>query len=96
MPMRTLPILLLLAGTTAAQTPAEQATRSLNQDLATDRARDAARDARNDPRPEIPGVQQFEPERRTIRPDVGRPEQSEEPAVGGQRGTTSMGPNPQR
>ncbi len=94
---RYLPVLLLVAGAAAAQTPAEQATRSLNQDLAKDRARDAARDARNDPRPEIPGVQQFEPERQTLRPDVGRPEQSEAPAaVGGQRGTTSMGPNPQR
>ena len=95
--LRTLSLLLLVTGMAIAQTPAERASRSLNEDVAEDRARDAARDARNEPRPEIPGVQQFEPDRRTLRPDVGRPEQSEAPAaVGGQRGTTSMGPNPQR
>lgn len=89
--------LLLFAGPALAQTPAERASRDLNADVAADRTRDAARDARGDPRPEVPGVQQFEGERRTIRPDVGRPEQSETPAATGTvRGSTSMGPNPQR
>lgn len=86
---------LLLAGPAFGQTPAERASRDLNEDVSTDRARDAARDARGDPRPEIPSVQQFEPDRRTLRPDVGRPEQSGTPA-GTPRGATSLGPNPQR
>ncbi len=81
----------------AAQTPAERASRGLNQDVRTDRFRDAARDARGDATPIRPEVQQFEPQRRTLQPDVGRPEQngrvSTEGLVGG---IPSMGPNPQR
>ena len=81
----------------AAQTPAERASRGLNQDVRADRFRDAARDARGDDRPIRPEVQQFEPQRRTLQPDVGRPEQtgrlSTEGLVGG---VPSMGPNPQR
>ena len=81
----------------AAQTPAERASRGLNQDMRADRFRDAARDARGDDRPIRPEVQQFEPQRRTLQPDVGRPEQngriSTEGLVGG---LPSMGPNPQR
>jgi hypothetical protein len=80
-----------------AQSPAERASRGLNQDVRTDRFRDAARDARGDQRPIRPEVQQFEPQRRTLQPDVGRPEQtgrlSTEGSVGG---LPSMGPNPQR
>jgi hypothetical protein len=80
-----------------AQTPAERASRGLNQDVRADRFRDAARDARGDDRPIRPEVQQFEPQRRTLQPDVGRPEQngrvSTEGLVGG---IPSMGPNPQR
>ncbi len=80
-----------------AQTPAERASGSLNRDVRADRFRDAARDARGDDRPIRPEVQQFEPQRRTLQPDVGRPEQngrlSTEGLVGGLPG---MGPNPQR
>ncbi len=79
------------------QTPAERASGSLNRDMRADRFRDAARDARGDDRPIRPEVQQFEPQRRTLQPDVGRPEQngrlSTEGLVGGLPG---MGPNPQR
>lgn len=95
--LRPVLVLLLLAVPATAQTPAERASRALNREVATDRARDAAQDARETPRPEIPGVQQFEGERRTIRPDVGRPEESGSPTGDGmQRGSSSMGPNPQR
>jgi hypothetical protein len=80
-----------------APTPAERASGSLNRDVRADRFRDAARDARGDDRPIRPEVQQFEPQRRTLQPDVGRPEQagrlSTEGLVGG---LPSMGPNPQR
>ena len=79
------------------QSPAERASRGLNRDTRADRFRDAARDARGDDRPIRPEVQQFEPQRRTLQPDVGRPEQngrlSTEGLVGGLPG---MGPNPQR
>lgn len=81
-----------------AQSPAERASRSLNQDVRADRFRDAARDARGDARPTRPEVQQFEPQRRTLQPDVGRPEQNGR--ISGTEGTAgglpSMGPNPQR
>jgi hypothetical protein len=81
----------------AAQTPAERASRSLNSDVRADRFRDAARDARGDDRPVRPEVQQFEPQRRTLQPDVGRPEQNGRISTEGLAGgLPSMGPNPQR
>lgn len=81
----------------AAQTPAERASRSLNQDTRADRFRDAARDARGDDRPIRPEVQQFEPQRQTLQPDVGRPEQNGRISTEGMRGgLPSMGQNPQR
>ena len=80
-----------------AQSPAERASRGLNQDVRTDRFRDAARDARGDARPIRPEVQQFEPQRRTLQPDVGRPEQAGRLSTEGMAGgLPSMGPNPQR
>ena len=80
-----------------AQSPAERASRSLNQDTRADRFRDAARDARGEGRPIRPEVQQFEPQRRTLQPDVGRPEQEGRTSTGNLRGgIPSMGPNPQR
>lgn len=79
--LTTLP--LLLAGPALAQTPAERASRDLNRDLARDRARDAAEDARAadtaraSPAPQITRpAQQLDEDRATIRPDVGRPEES--------------------
>lgn len=82
----------------AAQTPAERASRNLNQDTRADRFRDAARDARGDARPSAtPGVQQFDTQRRTLQPDVGRPEEDGRTPTGSASGTLpSMGPNPQR
>lgn len=79
-----------------AQTPAEEASRRLERAVQSDRLRDQARDARGDPRPTPPAVQQFEPQRRTLRPDVGRPEQEPGAAFDGTRSATGMGPNPQR
>ncbi|MBV1800211.1 hypothetical protein [Siccirubricoccus sp. G192] len=86
----------LLAGTAAAQTPAAEASRRLEQGVDADRLRDAARDARGDPRPAPPEVRQFEPQRRTLQPDVGRPEEGAGSAADGTRGATGMGQNPQR
>lgn len=81
----------------AAQSPAERASRSLNRDVRADRFRDAARDARGDDRPIRPEVQQFEPQRRTLQPDVGRPEQNGRVSTEGLAGgLPSMGNNPQR
>jgi hypothetical protein len=94
--LRAIPILLLAAGTALAQTPAEEASRRLEQGVETDRMRDAAREARGDPRPTPPEVRQFEPQRRTLQPDVGRPEQTPGSAADGTRGLPGMGQNPQR
>ena len=86
-----------VVGVAAAETPAERASRALDQQVEADRFRDAARDARGDPRPPRPEVQQFEPQRRTLQPDVGRPEQSGRLSTEGLAGgIPSMGPNPQR
>ena len=73
--LRGLGLLVLFSGLAAAQTPAERASRSLERDMRSDRFRDAAQDARGDDRPTRPEVQQFEPQRRSLQPDVGRPEQ---------------------
>jgi hypothetical protein len=73
--LRALGILVLFTGLAAAQTPAERASRSLDRDIRSDRFRDAARDARGDDRPTRPEVQQFDSQRRSLQPDVGRPEE---------------------
>ena len=102
--LRALGMSILFTGLAAAQTPAERAprgaeraSRSLNRDVRADRFNDAARDARGDDRPIRAEVQQFEPQRRTLQPDVGRPEQEGRSSTGNLRGgLPSMGPNPQR
>jgi hypothetical protein len=97
-PLSTLLLAAVVAVPALAQSPAEQASRRLEQGVEADRLRDAARDARGEPRPTRPEVLQFEPERRTLQPDVGRPEETG--AAGGvtdgTRSATGMGPNPQR
>lgn len=97
--MRAAPAALLLLATlapAAAQTPAERASRSLEQEVARDRLRDSARDAHGDPRPAQPGVEMFEPQRRSFEPDVGRPEATGSSRPSGTRGTSRMGQNPLR
>ncbi|HYZ33229.1 MAG TPA: hypothetical protein VE684_13225 [Crenalkalicoccus sp.] len=78
-----------------AETPAERASRTLNRDTAADRFDDRARDAHGDPRPPIPGVQQFDEQRRSYQPDVGRSEAGNATGPAGGR-PPSGGPNPQR
>ena len=81
----------------ARQTPAERASRTLNRDMRADRFYDAARDARGDGTPVREEIQQFLPQRRTLQPDVGRPEQDGRLSTEGIRGgLPSMGSNPQR
>jgi hypothetical protein len=81
-----------------AQSPAERASRGLERDMRGDRFRDAAQDARGRDTPTRPEIQQFEPQRQTLRPDVGRPEQDGRLSTTGTPGgqLPSMGPNPQR
>lgn len=98
--LRAFGILILSTGLAAAQqarTPAERASRDLNQETREDRFRDAARDARGDPVPIRPEVQQFEPQRRSLQPDVGRPEQQGRISTEGLTGgAPALGSNPQR
>ena len=95
--LRAILFLSLAAAPALAQSPAAEASRRLEQGVEADRLRDAARDARGDPRPVAPpAVQQFEPQRRTLQPDVGRPEETPGSAVDGTRGLPGMGRNPQR
>jgi hypothetical protein len=80
---------LLAAGPALAQTPAERASRQLNREEAQDRARDAAEDARS-PQAIVPPAQvlPLEADRNSLRPDVGRPEES------GRVGTGNTGMQP--
>ena len=70
----------------ARQTPAERVSRNLNQDMRADRFYDSARDARGDDRPVREEIQQFLPQRRTLQPDVGRPEENGRLSTSGVRG----------
>jgi hypothetical protein len=76
--------------------PAERASRSLERDMRGDRFRDAANDARGSDRPTRPEVQQFEPQRRSLQPDVGRPEQQGFISPRDSQGTAGVGTNAQR
>ena len=69
-----------------AQTPAERASRSLNHDMRADRFRNAAEYARGDGFPVREEIQQFVPQRRTLQPDVGRPEENGRLSTVGIRG----------
>jgi hypothetical protein len=80
----------------AAQSPAERASRELNRDLGSDRFRDAASDARGDPRPTPPGVQQFDAQRRSLQPDVGRPEEDGRISPNTAPGVSGVGTQEQR
>ena len=97
--LRAMGILIFATGLAAAQTaptPAERASRALDRDLRSDRFRDAAQDARGDERPTRPEVQQFEPQRRSLQPDVGRPEQQGRTSPNTAPGVAGVGTNEQR
>lgn len=87
----------LLTTAAWAQTPAEQASRELNKDQIRDRAEDARESARPvPPPPQVPPqMQALETDRRSLQPDVGRPEQRGVPTTGGIR-PPSGAQNPQR
>lgn len=81
----------------AARTPAERAFLALNRQMRADRFHDAARDARGDERPVRMEYQQFLPQRHTLWPDVGRPEQNGRlSTVGVRGGVPALGSNVQR
>jgi hypothetical protein len=86
-------------GGAQAQTPAEQASRSLNRQLEEDRTADRARDAAGEgeaaPGAALPRVQQLDEQRRSLQPDLVRPNQAV-PLTGGERAATGGGQNPQR
>jgi hypothetical protein len=94
--LRALGILVLFTGLAAAQTPAERASRGLERDMRGDRLRDAAQDARGNDRPTRPEVQQFDSQRRSLQPDVGRPEQQGRTSPNTLPGVPGMGTNVQR
>jgi hypothetical protein len=86
----------LLAAPGHAETPAERASRELQQDIRQDRAAEAA--GPNAPRAPAatPTTSAIEADRRSIQPDVGRPEEAGAPITGGERAATGGGRNPQR
>lgn len=99
LPLRRLPALLILALAAApavAETPAEQASRQLQQGLREDRAAEAS--GASTPRlpAATPTTSAIEADRRSIQPDIGRPEETGAPVTGGERAATGGGTNPQR
>lgn len=93
-------LLPLLATPAAAQAPSPGAALGaetrLNRELEQDRLRDRARDLRG-PIPEGPGsTRAMEDDRRSLGPDVGRPEAAGRLEPGGERGALTGGMNPQR
>jgi hypothetical protein len=90
-----LPLLLIVPA--MAETPAERASRQLEEGQFRDRAEDAAREAMPVPPPPRvpPQMQPLEADRRSIQPDIGRPEQRGVPTTGG-FGPPTGAQNPQR
>ncbi|MDO9709290.1 hypothetical protein [Paracraurococcus lichenis] len=97
--MRRRPILLLaltpIAGA-RAESPAEQASRQLQRDLRRDRAAEAGGPEGPRPPEATPTVRALDADRRSLQPDVGRPEEDAAPVTGGERAATGGGRNPQR
>lgn len=79
-----------------AETPAEQASRQLQQGIRQDRAAEAVEPAGPRPPAATPTTSDLEADRRSIQPDVGRPEESGAAITGGERAATGGGRNPQR
>ena len=86
----------LLARPSQAETPAERASRELQQDIRRDRAAEAGGPQGPRPSAATPTVSAIEADRRSIEPDVGRPEEAGAPITGGERAATGGGRNPQR
>ncbi|TDH59280.1 hypothetical protein E2C06_28305 [Dankookia rubra] len=88
--------LILPAGPGRAETPAEQASRQLQQEIRQDRAAEAGEAAAPRPPAATPTTSAIEADRRSLQPDVGRPEEAGAPITGGERAATGGGRNPQR
>ncbi|TDG21645.1 hypothetical protein E2C05_26995 [Paracraurococcus ruber] len=78
-----------------AETPAERASRELRQDLNRDRAREAGGPEGPLPRETSPGAVAIETDRRSLQPDIGRPEEAGAPVTAPERGFNAGG-NTQR
>jgi hypothetical protein len=92
-----LPLLLVLAAPALAQTTRENSETRLNRQLELDRFRDRAQDARRTSEPPGPTTTRtMEQDRRSLGPDVGRPEEEGRIETGGERGALTGGLNPQR
>jgi hypothetical protein len=88
--------LIALAVPGHAETPAEQASRQLQQGIRQDRAAEAGGPDAPRPPTSTPTTSAIEADRRSIQPDVGRPEEAGTPITGGERAATGGGHNPQR
>ncbi|MEN0074630.1 MAG: hypothetical protein AAGC69_09610 [Paracraurococcus sp.] len=86
----------LLGAAAGAETPAERASRQLQQGVQRDRIVESG--GPEGPRPVQPNAATtaLEADRRSLQPDVGRPEESGAPINGGEQAATGGGRNPQR
>lgn len=78
-----------------AETPAERASRQLRREIQGDRAMEAGRPEGPLPAEATPATRALEADRRSLQPDVGRPEEMGSLPTAAERGTTGGG-NPQR
>ncbi|TCZ65493.1 hypothetical protein [Roseicella aquatilis] len=78
-----------------AETPAERASRQLQQGVRQDRVVEAGGPEGPRPAETTPVTRAMEVDRRSIQPDVGRPEENGAPLTAGESGTLG-GRNPQR
>ncbi len=85
-----------LAAPAQAQGARENAETRLNRQLEQDRDRDRAAMARGAAPPGPESMRAMEDDRRSLSPDVGRPEAEGRMEPGGQRGAMTGGMNPQR
>jgi hypothetical protein len=89
-------LLLALAAPALAQPMRENTETRLNRQLEQDRFRDRARDARGEIVEGPDSTRVMRDDRRSLQPDVGRPEEEGRLEPGGVRGALTGGMNPQR
>ena len=93
---RLLPALFLLPTGARAETPAERASDALREGVARDRAAEAGGPEGPRPAGQTPVTRALDADRRSIQPDVGRPEADAGAVTGGERAADGAGQSPQR
>ena len=89
-------LLTALSTAAGAETPAERASDTLRDGVARDRAAEAGGPEGPRPAGTTPVTRALDADRRSIQPDVGRPETEGGGVTGGERAADGAGQSPQR